>query len=105
MIQVGGELDAWTAPALCGRVQDLIEAGFVGIYIAVLPADRIVTDLDLFARGLVFGNPLIDQIRARGKVPPEVTHAQLIERLEREFGTGPTVVPLQTISYSARKPA
>ncbi len=83
---------------------ELYEAGFRGIDIAVLPIDKRVDDLELFARGLIFGNPVIDQIRSRGAVPPEEIHARLVEDLGREFGRSPAIVPLQTILYSAIKP-
>ena len=33
--------------------------------------EKEIPDAVAFARGLVFGNPLIDQIRARGGVAPE----------------------------------
>lgn len=82
---------------------DLIEAGFTGIRIDILPIDKTVADLELFVSGLILGNPLVDQIRARGKAP-EAIQAELVETLAREFGSGPTVVPLQTIFYRAIKP-
>lgn len=84
--------------------EDLLAAGFTEIEIEVLTIDKPVADLDLFARGLIFGNPLIDQIRARARTSPEEVHAQLVDLLGRELGRTPTVARLQTIFYSAIKP-
>ena len=50
-----------------------------------------------YARALVLGNPLVDQIRARGGVDPERVIEELVEALPREFGTRPTRIPLQAI--------
>jgi ubiquinone/menaquinone biosynthesis C-methylase UbiE len=98
----------YRVPFSCAAIdpikQDLQEAGFRDIDIAVVPIDKRVSDLSLFATGLIFGNPVIDQIRARGQATPEAVHAQVVEALGREFGTNPAVVPLQTIFYSAIKP-
>jgi SAM-dependent methyltransferase len=83
----------------------LQEAGFGGISIEVWEIRKAVADLDMFARGLIFGNPVVDQIRARASVTPQQMHAELVELLAREFGGERPVVPLQTIAYSAIKPA
>ena len=82
----------------------LIDAGFAGIEIDVLPIDKPVADLALFGSGLIFGNPVVDQIRARGGPTPEALRDELLDDLRREFGEKPTVIPLQTIFYSAIKP-
>lgn len=82
----------------------LIDAGFTGIEIDVLPIDKAVVDLELFASGLIFGNPLVDQIRTRGGPSPEAVRDELLGNLKQEFGDKSTVIPLQTIFYSAIKP-
>jgi hypothetical protein len=64
----------------------------------------VVPDPELFARGMVFGNPLYDQIRARGGDPEAVVAAILAELRER-FGSDPMVVQLQEIVFQARKGA
>ena len=98
----------YAVPFACAALdpikQDLLDAGFTDIRAEVLTIEKPVADLALFARGLVFGNPLVDQIRARGTVTPEALHAAVVEALGREFGTGPARVPLQTIFWSARRP-
>jgi hypothetical protein len=57
----------------------------------------------VFTRALVYGNPLIDQIRARGGVDPERVVDAFAEALPREFGTDPMRIPLQTIVFEARR--
>lgn len=92
-------------PFSCAEIdpikEALIAAGFTDLVVSVLPATRAVADVDAFAKGLVFGNPLVDQIRARGSVAPEVVVAALAERLTREFGA-PAQMPLQAILFEAR---
>jgi len=46
----------------------LIDAGFGDLQIAVVSGEKKIPDVESFARGLVYGNPLIDQIRERGGV-------------------------------------
>jgi hypothetical protein len=62
-------------PFCCHRIdpikESLIETGFTNINVAVLRLEEEIPDAALFARGLVYGNPLIDQIRARGGVDPD----------------------------------
>jgi hypothetical protein len=52
-----------------------------------------------YARAVVLGNPLIDQIRARGGVDPERVIDSLTKAIPREFGTDPTCIPLQAIVF------
>lgn len=97
----------YSVPFSCAEIDPLklalLEAGFDQIEIAVRHVEQPVADLPLFVRGLVFGNPLVDQIRARGG-SPDAIYEQLLGELGREFGTNPTTMPLQTIFYSAIKP-
>lgn len=51
--------------------ESLIDAGFTDITIAVIRQEKEVTNTTLFAQGLVYGNPAIDQIRARGGTDPD----------------------------------
>jgi len=82
---------------------ELLDAGFRDPVIEVARIDKGIADLGLFVRGLIFGNPLIDQIRARGTVSAETVYAATLEALSAEFGPSP-VTSLQTIFYSAIKP-
>jgi ubiquinone/menaquinone biosynthesis C-methylase UbiE len=97
----------YQVPFSCHRVdpikESLIDAGFTDIRIAVVRVEKQIPEAAAFARGIVHGNPLIDQIRARGTVTPEAIYTATIEALAAEFGPVP-VAPLQAIFYSAIKP-
>jgi hypothetical protein len=80
----------------------LIDAGFADIKIAVLGRVTEIPDVGAFARGLVYGNPVIDQIRARGGEPDGIV-AAVAEALRRELGADPARMPVQAIVFSARR--
>jgi ubiquinone/menaquinone biosynthesis C-methylase UbiE len=82
--------------------QSLIDASFSEIRIDVVRLAKEVPDAAAFARGLVFGNPLIGEIRARGGVDPERIVEALTAALRAEFGPDPGRMPLQAIIFSAR---
>jgi ubiquinone/menaquinone biosynthesis C-methylase UbiE len=82
----------------------LIEAGFTDINVAVIALDKLVRDVASFARGLVYGNPLIDQIRTRGGVDPDQVVDALAHELRLAFGPDPGRMPLQAIVFSSAKP-
>jgi ubiquinone/menaquinone biosynthesis C-methylase UbiE len=77
-------------------------AGFAGIDISVVCFGKDIADVGAFARGAIYGNPLIDQIRMRGSDPDRVV-AALIEAFVRAFGK-PARMPLQAIVFTALKP-
>jgi SAM-dependent methyltransferase len=81
----------------------LIDAGFTDIDIAVLRLDKAIPDAAAFARGLIYGNPVVDQIRARGGIDPQAVFDATVDALHHEFGPDPASMPLQTILFSARK--
>lgn len=99
----------YAVPFSCAAIDPIkemvLDAGFVDVEISVSKLDKTVADLDLFSRGLIFGNPLVDQINARGQTSPDAMQSELLALLGREFGTAPAVIPLQTIFFSARKPS
>jgi hypothetical protein len=94
-------------PFSCSGVDDikeaLIAAGFGEIEITILRIEKEISDVAAFARGLVLGNPAIDQIRERGSAGPERIVETLAQALPREFGADPGKMPLQAIFFSARK--
>ncbi|QUD89679.1 class I SAM-dependent methyltransferase [Phenylobacterium montanum] len=81
----------------------LIQAGFGDLEIAVVAHPKTVSDASAFARGLVFGNPMADQIRARGADPDPLV-AALTDALRREVDRNGGEVRLQMIIFTARKP-
>jgi len=83
--------------------QSLIDAGFADINIAVVSLEKEIEDVAAFARGLVYGNPLIDQIRSRGGVDPERVVAAIEQALNAELGSNPARMPLQAVIFAAKK--
>ena len=82
----------------------LVEAGFTEINASVVKILKEIPDAANFARGAVYGNPLIDQIRAKGEIDPERIFEALLKEFHREFGSDPGRMPQQSIMFSARKP-
>jgi len=82
----------------------LIAAGFRDIQASVVRIEKAIPTAEAFARGQVYGSPIIDQIRARGGVDPEDLVQALKQGLEREFGADPGRMPLQAMFFSAKKP-
>ena len=66
--------------------------------------EKRIPEAGPFARGLVHGNPLIDQIRARGGVDIDRVVDALTAALHQEFGADPGRMPLQAIVFEARRP-
>ena len=62
-----------------------------------------IRDVTLLARGLVYGSPIIDQVRARGGVEPEQIVDKLVAEFRREFAGG--TMPLRAIVFEAVKGA
>lgn len=83
----------------------LTAARFTDINASVIRMQKKLPDAGAFARGFIYGSPVIDQVKARGGVDPEAIVARLTEAYHREFGADPGSVPLQAIFFSARKPA
>jgi ubiquinone/menaquinone biosynthesis C-methylase UbiE len=78
----------------------LLDAGFRDIRIDVLRLDKQVSDCAAFAKGLVLGGPVADQIRARGADPEGLIEAVEISLRERVLKQGHA--PLQAILFEAR---
>ena len=97
----------YSVPFSCHQIDPIKEllmaAGFGEIGIAVVRQVRELPDAANFARAAVYGNPLIDQVRARGGVDPERIVEALAQEFRREFGDDPGRMPLQAIVFSAAK--
>jgi ubiquinone/menaquinone biosynthesis C-methylase UbiE len=99
----------YNVPFSCHQIDPikelLIAAGFSGISVVVVRQEKEIPDVANFARAAVQGNPLIDQVRARGGIEPEEIIGALTEEFRREFGADPGRMPLQAIIFSAQKPS
>jgi ubiquinone/menaquinone biosynthesis C-methylase UbiE len=98
----------YSVPFSCHHIDpiktSLIDSGFANIEVAVVRREKEIPAAATFGRGLVFGNPLIDQIRARGGVAPDRVADAITQALQREFSADPGRMPLQAIVLSAIKP-
>jgi ubiquinone/menaquinone biosynthesis C-methylase UbiE len=81
----------------------LIASGFGDIVVSVVQLQRRVSDFSSFARGIVFGNPVIDQIRQRGGVEPAKIQQAVALAMRDEFGGEPSMMPIQAIVFEARR--
>jgi ubiquinone/menaquinone biosynthesis C-methylase UbiE len=84
--------------------ESLIEAGFASISATILKSQKEIADFGMLARGLVYGSPIIDQVRQRGGADAEQVVAAIAGQYRKEFGSDPATVPLQAIIFSAEKP-
>jgi hypothetical protein len=69
----------------------------------VVQLQRPINDFSSFARGIVFGNPVIDQIRQRGGVEPTEIQQAVAATMRSEFGSEPSLMPIQAIVFEARR--
>lgn len=83
----------------------LIDAGFTNISAVVVQLQKEVPDLTLLASGLVYGSPIIDQVRQRGGVEAEQIVDAIVREYRKEFGSDPAKIRLQAIVFSAEKPS
>jgi ubiquinone/menaquinone biosynthesis C-methylase UbiE len=80
---------------------DLAAAGFSTIDCFELPIQKDIGDWVAFSRGIVFGNPLIDEIRNRGSVQPEDVADAITAAFRQQFGAEPTSMPLKATVFQA----
>ena len=81
---------------------DLSAAGFAEVSCDHVKHQRLVADWAPFAKGLVYGNPLVAELHARNVAPDDVVTA-LVDALSAHFGAAPTTMPLEALIFSARK--
>ena len=68
--------------------ESLIAAGFADITAAVVRIEKDLPKPEMLARGLVYGNPLSDQIRSRGGIDPEKVVEAVVAEYRRAFSNG-----------------
>ena len=98
----------YTVPFSCAAIDPVkewvLDAGFTDLSIGVVHLEKTIPESASFARAIVHGNPLSEQVKERGG-DPEALVALVLDELHRTFGTDPGRMPLQAIFYSAQKPA
>lgn len=83
---------------------DMSAAGLTEIEHEVVSFAKEVDDWEVFAHGMVFGNPLIDEINERGGVEADDVVARILEALRGQFGEAPGTMPLQATVYQGTRP-
>ena len=81
----------------------LIETDFADLEVFVVTRQVVIPDPLAFARGMVLGSPVFEQITTRNGDPEKIAGA-VAEAFRRELGTNPCRTALQAIVFSARKP-
>ena len=83
-------------------IADLDSAGLTDATAETVEFLKPIIDLDAFARGIVFGNPIYDEISNRDEGDPAMFMAHVKERFEATWGTTDPKVPLKATVYSSR---
>lgn len=81
----------------------LTEAGFSDVRIEESASQSEVDVGALLAQGLVYGNPVIAEINARGSSKPEAVADAVANALRRTFGVDPFKMPLKALVIEARR--
>jgi ubiquinone/menaquinone biosynthesis C-methylase UbiE len=85
--------------------ESMIDAGFTDINAVVVRLEKEIPEPEILARGMIYGSPIIDQVRQRGGVEPEEIVDAIVQEYRREFGSDPGRMPLQALVFSAKKPS
>ncbi len=81
--------------------ESLFDAGFTDIKATVVRLEKQVADPALFARGLICGTPMIDQIHARAGAEPERLIEALTDAFIHELRLGEHPLHMQAIVFEA----
>jgi SAM-dependent methyltransferase len=81
---------------------DLDAAGWRDVEHETIQLTKTVENPDAFATALVYGNPLIQEIRERGGVDPDEVVAAMRNALQSTFGPTPLDMPLVATTYICR---
>jgi len=82
---------------------DLQAAGWTMIEHETIALRKTVTDAAAFARGLVFGNPLVEEIRQRDGADADEFVKAIIAEFGDRFGPEPFAMPLEATVFTARR--
>lgn len=86
-----------------GVISDLGSAGWSSIGHKTIRLQKAIVNPEAFATALVFGNPLIDEIRERGDVDPDEVAAAMLAALHEAFGPCGMTMPLSSTTFVCRK--
>ena len=65
--------------------------------------NKTIEDPEKFAEALIYGNPLVDEIRARGGVDPDEVASAILDALRARFGPPPLRMPLEALVFTCRR--
>ena len=65
--------------------------------------EKTLDDPERFAEALVYGNPMIDEIRSRGGVDPDEVASAILDALRSRFGPPPLRMPLAAFVFTCRR--
>jgi ubiquinone/menaquinone biosynthesis C-methylase UbiE len=82
----------------------LVTAGFADISVHVRRIEQAIANARWFAEGLILGNPIVEEICARGTTSPAEIVEAVADALRRAFGQDPGRMPLQALVFEAAKP-
>lgn len=83
---------------------DMKTAGFLEVSSETIGIEKVVTDLARFARGIVYGNPLIGEIESRDGVEADEVMQAILAALTERFGQDPSSMPLLATVYEGHAP-
>lgn len=65
--------------------------------------NKTIDDPEEFAEALVYGNPISEEIRARGGVDPDEVASAILDALRARFGPPPLRMPLTAVVFTCRR--
>ncbi|WP_170571509.1 class I SAM-dependent methyltransferase [Ruegeria atlantica] len=81
---------------------DLVAAGWKDIRHETIKLTKPIVNVEKFATALVYGNPLIDEIRERGAVEPDAVVAEILSALHKRFEISDYKMPLSATVFDCR---
>lgn len=81
---------------------DLVAAGWKDIRHETIRLAKPIVNVEKFATALVYGNPLIDEIRERGAVDPDAVVAEILSALQERFENSDYTMPLSATVFDCR---
>lgn len=81
---------------------DLAAGGWSEVEHETIQINKTIANPEAFATALVYGNPLIDEIRERGGVKPEEVALEMLIALNAAFGSSGMTMPLSATTFVCR---
>ncbi|MEX0300779.1 MAG: methyltransferase type 11, partial [Leisingera sp.] len=82
--------------------KDLEAAGWASVSHETAGLTKIIEQPEAFAAALVYGNPMIEEIRTRGSISPDAVAEAILKALHDSFGPPPLKMPLSAITFTCK---